>query len=614
MTVIRTAVDTWADQARPGTELGDTVFLSLNGGAGTNNREGFVHFALPAAIIGSTILSAKLRLYTRKPWASSQVITAQRITQKWSERKLNWNNRPSASATNQAQLTVASAAADQLIELDVGAMLGDVAGGSAFFGFKLTIDLDVTRGLHSAESILARWRPQLELVYSLPPDAPTPIGPQGGRAVSIALPTMRWVFRDPDSGSAQASYRVQVDDAADFATVLADTGKVAGAAELAISPLSIAVNDVRYWRVMVWDDADVASAWTDPVSFTRKAKGSLVIASPSGSTVDDLSPPIAWTFTPPAGATQESYTVDVYELSTIGSSGILRTVHNSGKLTGAATSYTLPEGIIVSGKPYRAIVRVWDTIDRDAYATDFDYVEAQKDFTYARSGAPVEVLTLTAVQTPTNGPGVLLTWTRAAQPDYFTLKVNGVEVLPRIDPSDVFVSGTTYTMKWWGAIPRVATTYEVEAVVLSAGKLQNSDANATASLTVQLDGGGVWLVDEYDDTVVRIAGSQGPDLAIGESGQTHFLRGRRDPVRIVDTIRGYEGDVSGLLRSKADRDTFLALKGRTKTLRMIAGDLNIPVVLEEASTGPTHVPHDRVFTVAFGVLQVDGFTFDVVGS
>jgi len=38
-------------------------------------------------------------------------------------------------------------------------------------------------------------------------------------------------------------------------------------------------------------------------------------------------------------------------------------------------------------------------------------------------------------------------------------------------------------------------------------------------------------------------------------------------------------------------------------------------VLEEA-TGPTptHVPHDRLWTVSFGVVQVDGFTFDVVGG
>jgi hypothetical protein len=613
--VIRTAVDSWADQARPGTELGDSVRLSLNGGAGTNNREAFVHFALPASILGATVLTAKLRLYTAKPWASSQVVTAQRITQKWSERKLNWNNRPSASATNQATLTVASAIADQLVELNVAAMLADVAAGSAFFGFKITLDTDVNRALHSAEAVKASVRPALELTYSLPPDAPTPIGPQGGRAVSIALPTLRWVFRDPDTGSAQTSYQVQVDDAADFASTLADTTKTAGGAELAISPLTINVNDVRYWRVRVWDDADVVSAWSDPVSFTRKAKGSLSIVSPSGSTVDDLSPPIAWTFTPPAGGAQERYRLDVYELSFAGAPGVMRTVYNSGEITSAATSHTIPEGKIVSGKFYRAVLFVWDNLDRDSYATDLDYVQATKDFTYSRSGAPTQVLTLTAVQTPANGPGVLLTWTRAAQPDFFALKVDGVEVLSRIDPTDVFVSGTTYSMKWWGATPRVSSTYEIEAVVNSAGAFQNSDANATAALTVQLEGGGVWLVDEADDTVVRIAGSQGPDLAIGSSGTTHFLRGRRDPVRIVDTIRGYEGDVAGLLRSKADRDTMLALYGRTKPLRLIAGDLNLVVVLEELSgPTPTHVPHDRLWTVSFGLVQVDDFTFDVVGG
>jgi hypothetical protein len=194
-------------------------------------------------------------------------------------------------------------------------------------------------------------------------------------------------------------------------------------------------------------------------------------------------------------------------------------------------------------------------------------------------------------------------------PDYFAVKVDGVEVEPRIVPTDVLVSGTTYAWAYWGATPRDSHTYEVEAVVVSGGATHHSSGNATTTYTTNPTG--IWLIDDDDGTYVRVAGTENLQLALGELGTTYTLAGGRAPVRITDTVRGYEGTITGSLLSKADRDTFLTLKGRLKPLRLVVSDLAIQVMLEEASAPPSALPNDRLYGVSFGVVQVDDFTFSV---
>ena len=316
---------------------------------------------------------------------------------------------------------------------------------------------------------------------------------------------------------------------------------------------------------------------------------------------------IAWTLT---GRTQEAYRVLVFELPATGPPVQL---HDSGKITSTDLFVHAPGGAHrLRARATASTLRVFDTLDRQAIALDPDYTVDTQDFSYSRSGAPAAVTALTATIVPAGGPGVQLDWTRSAQPDYFALKVNGVEVLSRIDPGDVFVSGTSYRMTYWGATPRVASTYEVEAVVDFGGALQHSDANATDSETTNPVG--IWLVDEDDGLAVKIVGNATPGLAIGESGTTHFLKGRRAPVRITDTVRGYEGDVAGQLRGKTARDDFLELKGRLKTLRLVIGDLTIRGELEDVATAPTSLTNDRLFACSFGFVQTDDFTFDVAGG
>lgn len=613
MTIVRTAIDAWAREGLPNANYGGRVRLWVNGGAAGNDRMSYLQFARPFPL-GASILSAKLQLRLKGAWSGSQTLTAKRITGKWSESRLTWANRPTASATNPGAVVVASGVDGQLVEIDLTAMMQDVSSGGAYFGIRLELGTDVDRALNSSEAVDASLRPVLEVVWSMPPDAPTNLAPAGARAISIAKPILSWRFSDPDSGASQSSSQVQIDDAADFATPIYDSGKVANTVQLwDLGPTAFAgfaADDVRWWRVRVYDEADIMSAWSDPVQLSRKTKGTLTLTGPAGATVDSLTPSITWTFT---GRTQEAYQVILYRVD---AGGGLAELWNTGKVVSTSLASSIPEDLIFTGTSYRVLLRVWDTLDRQAIAGDPDYSEATRDFTYARSGVPAAVTALTATIIPTaQGPGVQLDWTRTTVPDFFSVKRDGVEVpgLTRILPADVLVSGSNYRLKVWVGTPRGAHTWEVEAVVAAAGVLQHGDANATDTETT--DPTGIWLVDTDDGLAVRIAGGDDTlNAGIGEAGATHHLPGSRVPVRITESVRGFEGDVAGVLTSKADRDTFLELKGRLKPLRMIVSDLNIPVELEEVAAPPTKLSDDRLYGCSFGFFQVGEFTFDVAGG
>ena len=360
----------------------------------------------------------------------------------------------------------------------------------------------------------------------------------------------------------------------------------------------IPLNGTRFWRVRIWDDVDTVSGWSDPVSMTRTSLGALSISSP-GATTGDLTPPITWSL---SGQTQESYRVTLMQVATSGK--LIGLWSTSG--VGATTSVTVPANIIQTGKTYRARVEVWDTLNR----ANNEHQTAEQTFTYVRAGtvAAVETLnTITYNDGTRNTPVVQVTVTRSAQPDYWSVKLNGVEYNSRIVASTTFVSGTTYRFYLWGVSPRTATTVEVEAVVLSGGVFKHSTGNPTTTVTTSFTG--VWLADDTLTStlgqMVPIFGVDGADMSIGESGTTYDVIGSRSPVRLTDTIQGYRGTISGNVLSKAERDTFLALKDLSlnQDLRLVVGDLSIPVRLESAAAAPRPEPGDVVFDVSFGFFQ-----------
>jgi hypothetical protein len=615
MTVVPATADAWVDQNDQGTNHGQKAKLWLNGGGGTDQRYAFLFFARPFGF-AANVHSAILRFYLAEDWAGALTVTAKRVTEPWQENRVNWNNRPGVDGANAATTAAITAPADTEIELDVTDMMGDVAQGADWFGFRLELSGDNMRAIRSVETADAELRPTLELEWSEAPEAPADLTPSGGSAVSLEYPVLSWRFSDLAGEFRQASSQVQINDSDDFSgAVDHDTGKVANGLEQwdlddDVAFGGVPADAVRYWRVRVWDEADIASEWSDVQEFTRKTHGALTITNPPApdpSTVEETTPPIAWTFT---GRTQESFAYHLHEVDPDDGS-IIRPLYGEGQHVSTDTEATLHAGHIRSGRTYRVELKVWDDIDRQVVRGDPDYVAASRTFTYEHSlDAPDSVTGLTA--TP-DGPKVVLEIERSATPDFFCLVVDGEEVEDRIDPADLeVVSPGVWRYEYWGAQPVVEHTYEVEAVMNDLGVQKHSTGNATA--TARTNPSGIWLADPDDGVAARIDDRQPLNLDVGEAAETFYPKGSRRPVRVTEGLRGFEGDGGGVLLSKAHRDNFLALRGRPgRTLRLILGDLNIPVELEAGVPVPTPTPTRDVWEVSFAFFQVDEF-FEAAGA
>jgi hypothetical protein len=605
VTVIRSAVDAFVSEATPGQNNGDAARLRLNGGGGVT-KYAYLFFPQPFPE-GATVTSAILRLTLAGTWVGTRTLTAKRLTEAWKESRVSWNAKPAASGTNAGSVSVSSAAAGDVVEIDVEAMLQDVAEGETWFGIRLEVSSGGDFLIHSSDAAQIEVWPELEIEWNEPPDPPTNLSPSGGFAVSVAKPVLTWRFRDTSEEGQQAHSRVQISTDETFASTDYDSNKqpnvnsswdLSGTAYAGLSD-----GGSTYWRVKVWDDTGLESDWSDVVEMSRVSQGTLTITNPPAAPnnyVEETTPPIAWTLT---GRTQEMARVILWELLP---GDHIRELWRMPTTVTDETSVTIPKNLLFSGRTYRVRVETWDTESRQATPGDRLQLREEREFTYERSGDPSPVSSLTA---EVDGRKVTLTWERATQPDYFSIREDGEEREQRVEPTDVFVSGTSYSLEWWRSAGGTEHTYEVEAVVLDGGKLLHSDDNAT--VTAEPSQEGIALVDDSDITapiVVEIWDDREPDIGIGETAETFYPVGSRKPVRIRESIRGFEGTVSGFIITKEERDSFLEMIREGSELRLLLADLNFPVVLGAAAPVPLAESKKR-WDMSAEFMQVGEFTF-----
>lgn len=633
-TTTRAAYDTYTSEQFPTQNFGSLSTMKLSAGSGTR-RFSYVYFGgLPP--FGATVISATLRVWLRGTgWSSGpHTITAKRVNDNWAESKLTWarsNSDQLADSTPTGTASVTGGVDGQEVDIDVTTLVAATANILPWYGIRLEVNTgtNVQRNLYASETTVTELRPQLSITWSRPPDAPTDLAPGGGLSVSKSLPTLKWTFKDPD-GDGQGAYQVQIaTTATGFGSPVFDSGFVSSpATQLDLSTTSysgLSDGQTRYWQVRVKDVNGLISPYSSVWSFRRDVKGTLVLSNPpDGGFVEETTPPITTTLT---GRAQDSiaYTLEEQEAAFgpfIGTTTYSQ-VWSSGRFDAAAAdgtpfSISLPDGRLKKESTnYRLTAWSYDTIDREATPGDPVYVAAQAVFTFHRSSVPEKVQNLVVTS---NGPGALFTFTRSTQPDFFSLVVDGVMVADRIDSTDVFVSGTTYAFLYYGLSPNEPHTVEVEAVFNDGFALKHSEGNTVKTFTPDVRS--IWFTDA-GDTLVYAQGS-GPDmvmldgqdsqtLAIGESSATFYPIGRRDPVRVVDAIRGLEGTISGTLLDD-DESTQLTRLQHFKdpnragaTYRLIMGTLNIPVQLGTVSIAPLPMPTENAFSVQVDVGQVGEF-------
>ena len=622
--VLHTSTDSWVNQDAPGINHGPDRRFYLNGDA-SHTRLGYAYFSQPFPD-GALILSATLELTLAAAFGSTTVVTAKRITEKWLESKINYTNRPAITATHSASDSVPSSSpAGHKVQIDVTDMLQDVANGSAWYGVQISIDTSGNKYLWASDAPNDAG-PQLTIEWRTVPDAVTDLRPADGAVVSTVTPVVSWTFRDVDGSSDQEKSQVQVStDPDDFTSPLYDSGLVANtdwAWELGGTLLDDGT--VYYWRVRVQDSNGNTSPYSAVQSLSVTPKGTLSVTSPS-STVDETTPPVTWSL---SGATQEAYRIILTDNFAVhfGRNGshiafiAPAVVWDTGRVLSTATTVHVPAGLIQGDDPngYTLELRVWDDSDRVATPAEPAFVSDTVTFEWV-PGGPSAVGSLTAVD---DEVAVELTWTRSTEPDYFALRVDG-DIPPGVDvngqtwdrllPADYLVSGTTYRLDWYGADPGIEHTYEVMAVVNNAGKFQHSTGNPTATHTTNPLG--MWLVDLTAGTRVQIMDTADPSgqWSIGEESTTYYPIGRRDPVRITTSIRGYEGSIGGRLELGTDgvtsaetfRNRLEAMRGAGSShdLRLIVHGYNLPVQLSGVTIAP--IPPIGGYSVGGTFEQVD---------
>jgi len=109
-----------------------------------------------------------------------------------------------------------------------------------------------------------------------PPNTPTNLkcnNQTNPKDVTISTPTLSWIFTDPDNGDNQSAYRILV---ANNLSVLNsntgnmwDTNKTNSFTNFAVYSGSPLLSNVTYyWKVMVWDNHDTSSEYSQVATFT----------------------------------------------------------------------------------------------------------------------------------------------------------------------------------------------------------------------------------------------------------------------------------------------------------------------------------------------------------
>lgn len=604
---LRNASDAYVSEKRPSTNYNSAQRIYLADGSAANTRFGYIYFGVPSGMTGTQVTSAKLRLYSGAGFAGAVTLSLQRLAEKFSVNRINWNNRPGVTGAVK-QVAKTGAPAGTMWEFDVTDVMQQIADGLPWYGFRISATNSTAKWLYSAQGP-EQFRPVLEIVWSDAPDQPENLVPDGGISVSVPKPTHKWSFVDPSGDTTMQSFHLRVFSTealaeANGAGDLLDHAQPSTVPEVDLDDTAfagLAADQQVWWRVQNVDGAGIPSAWSEVATYKRTTKGAVTITNPAaGATpfVEEATPPFSWTFT---GRDQLAYEVLLSTPETP-ETIIWRTTAES-----LDTAVTPPAGKITEvGKTYRLTVRIFDTIDRADLPDDKPYVEAIRDFVFSLSAAVTPVSALTGVA-DTYRSRMTLEWTRATAPDAFVILRDG-EVVAEVPPEDLLVAGTTYRYRDDEARPRKEHTWEVAAKVNGATSADNPEVTGRVKpITTVLS------ETDNDRTIFLFDPQVSADRA--EFSDIHYLLGDAPPVLITQSLRGYEGKVTGVLLN--DTVPGMTADGQLSSLewfrkrpgvvlKLVWVDKVMRVVIRNITDEPIAYPDGTAeYLVSFDFFQVD---------
>ena len=571
--------ETWTGSGAPNLEHNRDQQLRLQD-PGTHEAFAWIlqQFKLP---VGAVIVSATLRVHACGASSGAADMMAQRAAAGWKPGDLTYADMPGVVGAV-ATTSIGTLANGDPIDFTVTSQINTISGSAPNYGFRISTTRTTA---HMIWGFGSDYPPELIITFSIPPTKPTGLIPSTA-SVATNKWTVQWPYVDPDMSNL-AAVKVQIDAANNFVSgVDFDSGWVSSeVSELDLTTTAyagLANTATTYQRVQVRDADGGESAWSDPVTVTRTDQGSLAISAPSGSTIKDATPTVTWGLT---GATQAFWRVRV-----VLDANPRVELYDTGKKPGTTTSHTLPEGVIDDeGVAYRIEVYTWDNVVRQAVPGHPVYVRTTKAVTVAdgAAGAPSGLTVVAHPYLPCN----TLTFTASSGTDTFTFVRDGKVIKALVDPADILVSGSTYEYVDWNAAPRIEHTYAVRRVV--AG--EHSPKCTPDSCTNYAKG--VWLIDTTADPVrwIKARGTSGvSDWERQDSYAVYNVLGASRVVKVTSAMGGIQGaQFKGELHDEdfVDVPTQLArvnlmLAGNPdRTVRLVAGHLNIPIVYADLSTG-----------------------------
>lgn len=583
MATLTSILDTYVYSASPSTVFQNSPKLRLQGSGGT----AYAYVKVSGFATGSDVITTQADLQYRASGAwGACTLTASRVTSKKGYANLTYNAQPTNTSTGAVATALGALADGALITIDLKDMVDAWAKGTnPNYGIRLDVGATAAKRLHSAQTKAGTaFVPRLVVTQYRTPTVPQPVTPLGGQQVSVARPKLAWQS-STDPLMKQEKYQLQMNEDDDLWTSPDyDSGEVTSTAGEHATTFDIANTETWFWRVRVKNGGGQWSPWTSGQEFGRTNKPTFTITQPTGGTWTDSTPPVIWSAL--SAGTQKQYQVQ----HLVG--GVVKI--DSGILPGADTSWTseLPIPGFTSGS-VTTRVRLWDDVNRIATAGDQLYVQVDATWTYT-PGVTGPFTGLVVVQNPTL-PAADLTFSRATIPDRAEIQrsVDGGEFVSVaiVDAADISTGGTGFAYTDLTCPPHHLVTYRVVAGV------NGIDADDSPEASVTLNTNHIWLLDVEDDTFwVALAGRDATSLAYTEDSEAVFARGADRAQVIFDSFHGFDGGVSGGVYGTSTsphlgrtaqqmRDAVInhVKTYPTRVLRLVISDLNIPVIVRDAT-------------------------------
>jgi hypothetical protein len=589
---VKCRLETWNELADPDAGHGNDERIRVGVISG-KLRVGFVFFGMPFPLgIGAVINSATLKLYAAgSNWTGTANLITQRVLETWKQQgpgRLTYNNIPDRDTGGGISTSIGPRSSGQLISVNVTSFISDVADGTADWHGLALIHGGSTRAFFSSDAIDPDLYPTLEVDWDLPIGYTSDLTPSGLRSVEEA-PVLRW------SGDQANEYRVlmstspKLDDSGKLFNVEYDSRWKKGQEhDLKRTQFELKENTTVYWQVALRRDKGPAGKWSELQWFTKIPRGNLTISQPHANTKD--STPLVKHHLTKHSQHSVRYILRHAE----------KVLYDSERVRTDSEVYVLPEGLIGEEGDYNIEVQVWDDIARYHDKPTI----ASKDFRYSHADVDPPS-SLQFIKTPS--PGVKLRWEHLGEPTAFDLMVDGL-VVKRVTADEAQLGDGLYQ----ATIRRNELPEEFTASVAAVEGRQSSEPQPLTITNAVMN---KWLSTASIDVIMV---GDDPQFSIGTDEEVFTIPGRRDPVQVIQTARGYEGTFAGSMpdypphsvTADQQRDNFLSIiELRTTTeIRLAWRNIDIPIVLFNV-TGPA--PHTRAdwYDVSFSFSQVGDYTF-----